>query len=65
MASEDPAVVLAAMRSADAAEKSEIVNYPDLVAAEAAAIVSTELLDGKLIWLKPRSEVWRTDVPAA
>ncbi|HMJ67227.1 MAG TPA: hypothetical protein VK615_17915 [Candidatus Binatia bacterium] len=58
MASEDPAVVLVAMRStdADAAPAAQIVNFPDLVAAEAAAIAKTELLpplDEKLVWLKP------------
>jgi len=64
-ATEDPAVVLAAMRSADAADVAQIVNYPDQVAAEAAA-TSTELLprlDEKLIWLKP--EVLSADVSAA
>ena len=57
MASEDPAVVLDAMRSADAADVAQIVNYPDQVAAEAAAIASTELLpklDEKLIWPETR-----------
>jgi hypothetical protein len=65
MASEDPAVVLAAMRSANAAEKAQIVNYPDLVAAEAAAAVANELVDEKLIWLRPFTRVSPVDVPAA
>ena len=65
-ATEDPAVVLDAMRSADAADVAQIVNYPDQVAAEAAAIASKELfpkLDEKLIWLKP--EVSPAGVSAA
>ena len=58
MATEDPAVVLAAMRSTDvdAAREAQIVNFPDMVAAEAAAIETTELLptlDEKVVWLKP------------
>jgi hypothetical protein len=62
MASEDPAAVLAAMRSAEAgaAREAQIVDFPDLVAAEAAAIETTELLptlDEKLVWLKPVPEV--------
>ena len=66
LATEDPAVVLAEMRSADAVEVTQIVNYPDQVAAEAAAIASRELspkLDEKLIWLKP--EVSPAGVSAA
>jgi hypothetical protein len=62
MASEDPAVVLAAMK---AAEKAAIVNYPELVAAEAAATVANELVDDKLIWLRPFTRVSSVDVPAA
>jgi len=58
VASEDPALVLAAMRSADAdpAGEAQIVDFPDLIAAEAAAIETTELLpklDDKVVWLKP------------
>src|SRR5438093_996674 len=43
LASEDPAVVLAAMRpaSADAPREAQIANPPDFVAAEAADIVKT------------------------
>ena len=58
MGTEDPAVVLAAMRSAlaEPPREAEIVNLPDLVAAEAAAIETAELmpqLDDKVVWLKP------------
>ena len=66
MASEDPAVVLAAMRSADLVDVAQIVTYSDQAAAEAVAITSTELLprlDEKVIWLKP--ELSSADVSAA
>jgi hypothetical protein len=65
VANEDPAAVLAAMKAAEAAENARIVNYPDLVAAEAAAAVANELVDEKLIWLRPFTRVSPMDVPAA
>src|SRR5688572_18759724 len=55
MATEDPATVLAAMKSADLGAEAQIVDYPQAVAAEAAAIEPQELvpeLDDKVIWLK-------------
>jgi hypothetical protein len=67
LASEDPSAVLAQMRSANVAEAAHIANYPQLVAAEAAAIMSTELvpkLDEKIIWLKPVSEPSAADSAA-
>ena len=56
------------MRAAAAADKAQILNYPDTVAAEAATIVPPEplpKLDAKVFWLKPLPEVSPADESAA
>jgi hypothetical protein len=65
MTSQEPAAVVAAMRSAEAAGTAHIVSYPELAAAEAAAAIANELVDEKVVWLRTASRVSAADVPAA
>jgi hypothetical protein len=65
---EDPAAVLAAMKASEKTAQAQIVSYPDVVAAQAAAADFTELLPNiaeKVIRLKDVSEPPSKDVSVA
>jgi hypothetical protein len=54
-ASEDPSLVLATMRSVEAPRAAQIADFPDSVAAQAAATEHSELMPAmgeKLNWFK-------------